>query len=434
MDSILIQGARVLDPVQNLDARRDVLISGDRIVRVDEQIDPVTIGKPREVVAGKGRLLVPGLIDIHTHLREPGDEHKETIETGCRAAAAGGFAALLCMPNTRPVNDEPSVTKYILERAALACGVKVLPVASITRGLQGDRLTDFEALKDAGAVSFSDDGRPVSDGGLMKEALEQAGRMGLPVIAHCEDPGLSAGGAIHEGEVSRALGVPGIPASAEETMVARDIALAEHTGADLHIAHVSTAGSVRIIREAKERGAPISAEATPHHFTLSDQAVHDSGADAKMNPPLRGADHVEALREALCDGTIDAIASDHAPHSPEEKATGLLDAPFGVIGLETTFPLTMKLVHDGIISLSRAITLLAVNPYRIAGLAPPSIRPGSPADLTVIDMAAPVNVEPERFFSKSRNSPFRGWTLKGRAVLTVVSGKIVFRISDHRQS
>ena len=427
MHSLLIQGARAFDPAQELDAVRDVLISGERIVRVEERIDPDATDKAGEVVAGEGLLLVPGLIDIHVHLREPGGEHKETIETGCRAAAAGGFAAVLCMPNTSPVNDDPSVTRYILERAARACGVKVLPVASITRGLQGERLTDFEALKEAGAVSISDDGRPVSDGRLMKEALERAGRMGLPVIAHCEDSGLAAGGAIHEGEVSRALNVRGIPASAEDTMVARDVALAERTGAHLHIAHVSTADSVRIIREAKERGAPVSAEATPHHFTLSDRAVRVSGADAKMNPPLRGGDHVGALREALRDGTIDAIASDHAPHSPEEKAAGLIEAPFGVIGLETTLPLTMKLVHDRIISLSRAITLLAVNPYRIAGIARPSIRPGSPADLTLIDMDAPVSVDPDRFCSKSRNTPFRGWTLKGRAVLTVVSGKIVFR-------
>lgn len=427
MDSLLIRGARVFDPAREIDAVRDVLISGGRIVRVEERIDPESSGKAGVVVDGEGRLLVPGLIDIHVHLREPGGEHKETIETGCRAAAAGGFTTVLCMPNTSPVNDDPSVTRYILARAARACGVKVLPVASITRGLRGERLTDFEALKEAGAVSISDDGRPVSSGDLMKEALERAGNAGMPVIAHSEDIELAAEGAIHEGEVSRALGVRGIPASAEETAVARDVALAERTGAPLHIAHVSTAGSVRIIREAKERGAPVSAEATPHHFTLSDRAVKVSGPDAKMNPPLRGDKDVEALREALRDGTIDAIASDHAPHSPAEKAAGLREAPFGVIGLETTLPLTMKLVHDGIISLPRAITLLAVNPYRIAGLAIPTVRPGSPADLTLIDMDAPMTVEPDRFYSMSRNTPFRGWTLKGRAALTVVSGKIVFR-------
>ena len=404
-------------------------MSGGRIVRVEARLDPASLadfGEP-EVISGEGLLLVPGLIDLHTHLREPGQEHKETIRTGCMAAAAGGFTSVLCMPNTLPVNDDPSVTRGILERAARACGVRVLPVGAITRGLEGETLTDFAAMKAAGAVAVSDDGRPVCEERVMAEALVRAGIAGLSVIAHSESPELSAGGAIHEGEVSRALGIPGIPVAAEDTMVARDVALAERTGARLHIAHVSTAGSIRILREAKARGARVTAEVTPHHFTLTDEAVRTSGADAKMNPPLRDTGHLEAIREALRDGTIDAIASDHAPHSPAEKAVGIVAAPFGVVGLETMLPLTLQLVRDGVLTLSGAITLLTMNPYRIAGIEPPSIRPGSPADLTLIDTEATVSVDPELFRSKSRNTPFRGWTLKGRATLTIVSGKVVFR-------
>jgi dihydroorotase len=425
---LLLKGGRVVDPSQGVDAVADILIEDGKISRLEKEItSPKTKAKNTPLVVDlKGKVVTPGLIDMHVHLREPGFEYKETIRTGSEAAVAGGFTSIACMANTDPVNDNRSVTEFILKQARLAALANVYPVAALSRGQNGKVLTEFGDLKDAGAVAFSDDGNPVADSGLMRHALEYAHSFDMPVISHCEDRGLSSGGLMHEGFISTQLGLPGIPAIAEEIMVARDIALACFTGGSVHIAHVSTAGSVRIIREAKAAGVQVTAETAPHYFTLTDEALRGLSTNCKMYPPLRGADDVEAVKEGLKDGTIDVIASDHAPHSSIEKDVEFEYAANGITGLETSLSLSLKLVHDGILTVPQLIEKMSVHPARILKLPKGSLKPGSDADITVIDMDTVWRVDVGMFRSKSRNSPFHGWDLTGETTMTVVNGEIKY--------
>lgn len=423
--SNLIRGGRIIDPASGRDGIFDLLIENGKITRIAGSIPSPPSGT--EIIEAKGLLVVPGLIDIHTHLREPGYEYKETILTGSRAAAAGGFTTIACMANTDPPNDNPSVTEFILERAEAAGLIHVHPVGAVSKGLMGESLAEIGAMVESGIVAVSDDGNPVMDSGLMRNALEYTQAFGIPVISHCEDLGLSRGGQVNEGMASLRTGLAGIPVQAEENMVSRDIALAELTGGKLHLAHISTARSVAIIREAKARGIPITAETAPHFFSLTEEAVLSFDTNAKVNPPLRAQADREAIREGLRDGTIDCIASDHAPHSSVEKDLEFQLAQPGMIGLETTLPLTLKLVHEKVLPLTRAIALLSTQPARIVGLERGSLQEGTDADITLIDPEREYEIDISHFQSKSRNSPFSGWKVKGKAVMTLCRGQIVFR-------
>jgi dihydroorotase len=420
---LLVRGGRVVDPSTGLDGVHDVLIDGSRIAAVAPRID----ASADRTVDARGLVVVAGLIDMHVHLREPGFEAKETIATGVRAAVRGGFSTVCAMPNTDPVNDSRDVTARILAEARRAGLANVMPVAAITRGSGGAELVDMAGLVAAGAAAFSDDGRPVADSRIMLRALAAAAAAGALVIDHCEDRVLAAGGAMHEGPVSARLGLPGIPAAAEDIMVARDIILAEALGAGVHIAHLSTAGGVRMVGEARRRGAKISAEATPHHLFLTDEAVETRDPNFKMNPPLRAASDAAALVEGLRTGIVDVIATDHAPHTDEEKSRAFTEAPFGVVGLETAVSLVLdRLVAPGTITLARFVELLSVNPARLLGLSGKGrVAAGADADLTLLDLALPVTVDKDRFASKGRNTPFDGWKLKGGPVATIVAGRIV---------
>ncbi len=413
----LIKNGRIIDPKNEIDRQGDLLVVEGRIAAEQTPVPEDT----REIDAS-GCWVVPGLIDMHVHLREPGEEYKEDIVTGTRAAAAGGFTAVACMPNTRPVNDCRAVTAMILERAGQG-SARVYPVGAISSGLQGKKLAEFGELREAGAVGVSDDGLPVRDSQLMRRALEYAGDFGLTVISHSEDPSLSTG-VMNEGEVATRLGLKGIPAAAEAIMVYRDIALAEQTGQRVHIAHVSTAMSVDLIRTAKARGVRVSAETTPHYFTLTDEAVEGYNTNAKMNPPLRSRKDRQAVREALADGTLDAIATDHAPHSILEKEVEFDLAANGIIGLETSLPLALALVRDGLIDAPRLVELMSTGPAAILGLPGGSLAAGQVADITVIDPGQTFTYTEEQVVSRSRNSPFLGWRLQGRAVLTMVGGRV----------
>jgi len=426
-----ITGGRIIDPGHH-EGLGDIYVVDGKIAALVPLGSPLPAGETSKsppadfrIIDARGKIVAPGLIDLHVHLREPGFEHKETIETGCRAAVFGGFTAVCCMANTRPVNDEPSVTHYILSRAAQAGLARVYPVAAITKGLEGRIPCDYDQLKQAGAAAISDDGRPLLDSRIMRLAMEKAGRLKMPVISHSEDPYLVEGGVMNEGPVARELGVAGIPNAAESIMVLREIALSELTGAPVHIAHVSTRESVRAIREAKARGVPVTAETAPHYFLLTDEAVRRQGADAKMNPPLRSAEDRMAVREGLADGTIDCIATDHAPHAPDEKAAGLEKAPNGVIGLETALAASLKLVADGTLSFNGLIARMSTHAARILGV-PCGLKVGNAADITMIDPAVEFTIEPSLFRSRSRNSPFVGMHVRGRAVLTMVGGRIVY--------
>jgi dihydroorotase len=423
--SILITGGLVVDPSQGLEEIRDVLIEAGKIAGLEP---PGTIPpEGREVIDALGLVVAPGLIDMHVHLREPGEEYKETIESGTAAAARGGFTAVACMPNTKPVNDNASVTRFILDQAAKSGRARVYPVGAISQGSLGKRLSEYGELKTTGCVAVSDDGQPVMNALLMRRALEYAKTFDLLVISHAEDLNLRSDGVMHEGQVSVRLGLAGMPAAAEEIMVYRDIRLARLTGARLHIAHVSTAGSVAIIREAKLSEIGITAEATPHHFALTDNAVEGYDTNAKVNPPLRSGWDRQAVLEGLADGTIDAIACDHAPHSILEKDVEFADAAFGLIGLETSLGLSLRLVHEGVLTLAQLIARMSIHPARILRLPGGTLTPGSPADVTLIDPNREWTVDPSRFASKSRNCPFQGWNLKGQAVGTIVDGKLVIQ-------
>jgi dihydroorotase len=431
--SILIRGGRVIDSSANLDGVMDLLIDAGKIVSVGGdaaetawQREGSTLYTPLEVIDAHGLLVVPGLIDIHTHLREPGYEYKESIESGSAAAVAGGFTAIACMANTNPVNDDAAVTEYILDKARAVGLVQVFPIGAISVGLAGERLAEIGELNQAGVVGISDDGKSVMNSQLMRRALEYAGMFGLPVISHCEDTQLAAHGVMHEGRVSTELGLRGIPAQAEDIMVARDIALAELTGGRLHIAHVSTAGAVRLVHDAKARGLRVTAEVTPHHLFLTDEAVRGYDPNTKMYPPLRTTADIEALRQALRDGTIDAIATDHAPHDLADKEVEFDQAPVGIIGLETSLPLTLRLVNEGVLTLTDAIAKLTWGPSQVLRLAKGTLQVGADADVTLIDSQTEYVVDRREFRSKSRNSPFHGWTLKGRAVMTLCAGRVVY--------
>ena len=383
--------------------------------------------KKSRVIDAKGKIITPGLIDMHVHLREPGREDEETIHTGCEAAAAGGFTAVACMPNTYPPIDGPEGVRSIIARSQGA-DTRVYPIAAITKERSGKELTDMEALLEAGARAFSDDGDPVEDAQIMRCALERAKALGTLIISHAEEKSLSQGGQLNEGKVSTALGLKGIPRIAEDIMVAREIFIAGYVGSRIHIAHVSTAGSVKLIRRAKEEGLEVTCETAPHYFSLTEEEVVPLGTNAKMNPPLRTSEDVKAIKEGLADGTIDVIASDHAPHSEAEKLEQFEKAPFGIIGLETTIGLVFtELIISGVLSLMEVVAKLSLNPARILGIEGGELREGKRADLTIIDPEKWWDVNVEEFRSKSRNSPFNGRTLKGRVAMTIVGGRVIGR-------
>jgi dihydroorotase len=421
---LLIKNGRVVDPGTKTDEILDLLIVDGRIA----EIKPKIVAPSCPSVDVSRLVVVPGLIDMHTHLREPGFEPKETIATGSRAAARGGFTTVCAMPNTNPVNDDPRVTQDILAAAGRASIVNVFPIAAISKGSRGEELVDMARLLAAGAIAFSDDGRPVPDSRFMKRAFESAQALGALVIDHCEDKALSRDGVMHEGAYSRRFGLKGIPAAAEEVMVARDLILAGETGARVHIAHLSTKGGVAALRAAREQGVAASAEVTPHHLILTDAALESHDPDFKINPPLRSRADVDALVEAVRAGVIDAIATDHAPHTVKEKSQGIEKAPFGIVGLETAVPLILdRFVHKKVISLDRFVELMSANPARLLGLRGKGrISVGAEADLTVLNLSQKVTVDRENFESKGRNTPFDGWKLKGRAVMTIVAGRVVY--------
>ena len=421
--NVVLKGGRIVDPSQGMDAVSDILIRGGKISRIDRNITPSKADSGK-IIDLRGMVVAPGLTDMHVHLREPGFEYKETIRTGSEAAVAGGFTSIACMANTNPVNDNRSVTEFILKQARLAAMANVFPVAALSRGQAGETLTEFGDLKSAGAVAFSDDGNPVADSGIMRHALEYACSLDMPVLSHCEDRGLSSSGLMHEGFVSTELGLPGIPAVAEDIMVLRDIALARFTGTSVHIAHVSTAGAVQAVRDAKAAGVHVTAETAPHYFTLTDEALRGFSTNCKMYPPLRGAEDVEAVKEGLSDGTIDAIASDHAPHSSVEKDVEFAYAANGIIGLETSLALSLKLVRDGILTLPQLIEKMSTNPAHILKIPKGSLTPGCDADITLIDIHKAWTVDAGTFRSKGRNCPFDGWNLIGKAIMAIVGREV----------
>jgi dihydroorotase len=433
---IRITGGRLVDPGHFVGIA-DILIEDEKIVAIIEggqtgkQDQASNIQRPGDrIFDASGKIVTPGLIDMHVHLREPGYEYKETIESGCRAAAHGGFSTVCCMPNTNPVNDSRQITEYILAKAVESNLVRVLPIAAISKGIEGKTLCEYEGLKQAGAIALSDDGNPVMDSRLMRRALEKAKDLHLLVISHCEDFNLAAGGVMNEGIIAKKLAIAGIPGVSETIMVLRDIALSELTSAPVHIAHVSMAGSIRAIRDAKARGVRVTAETAPHYFTLTENAVDECGTHAKMNPPLGTESDRAAICEGLADGTIDVIATDHAPHSNEEKALGLASAPNGIIGLETSVSLSLKLVQAGVLKLTQLVEKMCTNPAGILGLEC-GLRAGGPADITIIDPDLSYTVDTADFRSLSRNTPFDGWHLKGKPVLTMVGGRIVYEYGKH---
>jgi dihydroorotase len=422
---LVLRGGRVIDPRRGLDAEADVLLADGVVAGIGAGVAQ-GLGRDVQVIDARGRWVVPGLIDLHAHLREPGQEYKEDVATGTRAAASGGFTAVCAMPNTTPPNDNRAVTELIVERARKVGVVRVYPIGAITKGLAGESLAEMGELKEAGCVAVSDDGKPVMNAELMRRAMEYARTFGLPIIQHCEDLSLSAGGAMNEGPVATRAGIRAQPTSAESAMVARDLELCALTGARYHVAHVSSADSVRLIAAAKKRGLPVSCEVTPHHLTLTDEACARYDTNAKCNPPLRGAADVEALRAALADGTIDAVATDHAPHSPVEKEVEFEQAAFGMIGLETAVPLVLELVRAGQLSAAAFVTRLSAAPATLFGLPGGTLADGAPADVTIIDPEAEWTVEPAQLRSRSHNTPFAGRPLRGRAVMTIVGGAIVY--------
>jgi dihydroorotase len=425
MSKVLLKGGRLVDPLAGVDGPRDLLIEGGVVTAVAESLpDPADA----EVIDVTGFLVAPGFVDMHVHLREPGFEYKETIATGAAAAAAGGFTAVACMPNTDPVNDTRAVTEFIVERAANAGPVRVFPIGAVSRGQKGEALAEIGELVNAGCVAISDDGYPVATSQLMRKALEYSSMFGIPVIDHCEDVSMTAGAVMHEGAVQASLGLRGWPAASEEIIVSRDILLAEATGGHVHLAHLSTAGSMRLVRDAKARGVPVTSEVMTHHFTLTDEAVRGFDTNTKMNPPLRSAADRQALLDAIGDGTVDVVATDHAPHHADEKLLEFDYAPFGIVGLETAIPLACThLLHADVIDAKRLVELMAVNPARILRIGEATLVPGSPGHVTVIDLDHEKAVDVDTFRSKSKNTPFGGTKLRGWPVLTVAGGEIAWR-------
>ena len=424
---LLITNGHLIDPAQNQNSGMDLLIEDGKVAtwirREDEKPNDV------EIFDATGLIVAPGFIDMHVHLREPGQEHKETIASGCAAAVAGGWTSVCPMPNTNPVNDNAAITRYMIEQAERAGLANVFPIGAITKSSDGNELAEMGEMKAAGAVAVSDDGRPVPNAGIMRRAMQYARDFDLPVIDHCEDKSLSSGGVMHEGKISLLLGLKGMSALAEDIDVARDIILAKETGSHVHIAHVSTKGAVEVIRRARREGINVTCEVTPHHFTLTDKAVEGYDTNTKMAPPLRSNEHLEALIEGIKDGTIDAIATDHAPHHADEKALEYDRAPFGITGLETALGLAFqRLVNKGVIDLRRLVELCSANPAKIFKLANRgTLAPGSIADVTILDPSLNWTYKNAESRSKSRNSPFDNWEFTGAAVATIVGGKIVYR-------
>ncbi len=424
--SLLLKNGRIIDPANNIDSPGSLLLENGKIKSVYLGDYANSPQGECQVIDASGKWIVPGLVDMHVHLREPGEEYKETVESGTRAAASGGFTAVACMPNTSPVNDNEAVTTLILAKAKKAGFAKVYPVAAISQHSDGSRLAEFGELQKAGAVALSDDGRPVENSQLMRRALEYSTNFDFLLISHAEEMTLCGDGVMNEGPLSTRLGLRGIPRIAEEIMIYRDLALAEYVNRPIHIAHISTRESVDLIRRAKLKGCQVTAETTPHYFTLTEEAIGDYNTAAKMNPPLRTLDDRQAIQEGLEDGTIDAIATDHAPHSRAEKEVEFDLAANGIIGLETSVPLALALVRDKIISPTRLVELMSVNPCRILGVKGGSLDQGASADVTLIDPDLTFTYEEKDVVSKSKNSPFLTWSLQGKAVLTILNGKITF--------
>jgi len=424
---LLIKNGHLIDPAENQNSGKNLLIEDGRVAAWLSHNENAP--EDAEVFDAAGLIVAPGFIDMHVHLREPGQEHKETIASGCAAAVAGGFTSVCPMPNTSPVNDNAAITRYMIEQGKRAGMANIFPVGAITKSSDGSELAEMGEMKAAGAVAVSDDGRPVPSAGIMRRAMEYAKDFDMPVVDHCEDKSLSNGGVMHEGRISLLLGLKGMPALAEDIDAARDIILARETGAHIHIAHISTAGALEAVRRAKSEGINITCEATPHHFTLTDAAVEGYDTNTKMSPPLRGEEHLQAILEALKDSTIDAIATDHAPHHGDEKSLEYDRAPFGITGLETAVGLAFeKLVHTGVIDLVRLVELFSVNPakiFRIPGRG--TLKIGSVADVTIIDPDLEWTFNASESRSKSRNTPFDGYKFRGATVATIVGGEIVYR-------
>ena len=420
---LLIQKGRLVDPVGGIGGVMDILIEDGKLAVIGSDLRE----QEAQVIDARGLTVCAGLVDMHVHLREPGLEYKEDIATGTAAAARGGITSVACMPNTKPAVDSPEQVRYVLRRAAESCGVRVWPIGAVTLGEKGEVLTDAQALKEAGAVALSDDGMPIQNANLMRDALIRAKRLGLTILSHCEDADMVRNYAVNEGRVSRALDLPGRPAIAEELMVMRDAMLSEETGAAVHICHISTAGSVDIVRQFKKKGVPITCETCPQYFTLTEDEVLTQGTMARVNPPLRTRQDVEAVIAGLKDGTIDAIATDHAPHSAQEKAKPLAEAPSGMVGLETSLGATLTaLYHTGEMDLSDILKKMTFNPACILGIPKGRLSLGGEADFTIFDPNETWTVDPERFASKGRNTPFAGKTLTGRVKYTIVGGRIVY--------
>lgn len=423
----LIKNGKVIDPSQKIEKKMNILIDGKLIKEYPGNIKELEKRKDLKVIDANKFVVVPGLIDIHVHLREPGFEHKETIRTGTLSAAAGGFTSIACMPNTDPINDNASVTDYILLKARTEGIINVLPIGAITKSEEGNELAEIGEMYKAGCVAISDDGMPVTNSNLMRRAMEYVKAFNLPVIVHAEDKYLSDDGVMNEGKTSTLLGLKGIPNASEEVMIARDIFLSELTGTDLHICHVSTEGSVRVIREAKKRGVKVTAEATPHHFLLTDEEVYNYNTNAKMNPPLRTSKDVKAIIKGLKDGTLDVIATDHAPHSEDEKNVEFDSAPFGIVGLETALPLSLKLVEDKILTISQVIEKFTINPANIVNSDKGTLKKNKVADITIYDPKEEYLIDKNNFYSKGKNTPFQDWKVRGKVKYTIVSGKIVYK-------
>lgn len=429
---LLIKSGRLIDPSQDIDKTSNIYIEEGVVKDFPRNIKSIEKKKDVKKIDAKGFIIAPGLIDVHVHLREPGYEYKETIKTGTLSAAAGGFTSIACMPNTNPINDNASVTEYIMLKARTEGVVNVFPIGAISKGEKGESLAEIGEMYEAGCVAISDDGMPITNSNLMRRAMEYVKPFNIPVITHAEDKFLSKDGVMNEGITSTLLGLKGIPNASEDVMVSRDITLAELTNAHLHVAHVSTEGSVRMIRKAKKRGLNVTAEATPHHFLLTDETIKNYDTNSKMNPPLRTTKDVKAVIKGIKDGTIDVIATDHAPHSFDEKNLEFDLAPFGIVGLETALPLSLKLVDKKVLTLKKLIEKLTVEPAKILNLNRGSLKVGSVADIVIFDRNEKFVVNCDKFYSKGRNTPFNGWRVAGKVKYTIVSGKVVY--SDNNRS
>ncbi len=422
MNALLIKNGFLIDPANNIEDTLDLLIVEGRVVRVGKNLSEPNA----QILDVKGAVIAPGFIDVHVHLREPGQEYKETIATGTRAAARGGFTSVCCMANTLPVNDCGAITEAILKSARDTGVVNVFPIGAVTKNLEGKELSEIGELKNAGCVALSDDGRTIDRSSMFRTALEYTKGFDLPIISHCLCSDLMGKGVMNEGFVSTELGLTGIPHVAEDIIISRDILLAELTQSHVHIAHTSTAGGVDLVRQAKKKRIAVSCEVTPHHFTLTDDACRSYDPNTKMAPPLRTQKDIEAIKQALCDGTVDVIATDHAPHALSEKELDFQDAPFGIIGLETALPLSLRLVDEKVISLKRLIELLSVNPSRLMKLERGSLKVGAIADVVIFDPKSTYRYDVSQTASKSRNSPFHGWEMKGKVLATIVGGRVVY--------